>query len=91
MTFAIFLTPGSVSQEVESQRKTSSLQRNVVYPLAMLLLLALTTITVLMVLQNTLELLIGIKALPLSTRVSTSTVLNKGRWQNKHYDVLMSS
>lgn len=36
----------------------------------MLLLLALTTITVLMVLQNMLELLIGIKALPLSTRVS---------------------
>uniref|UniRef100_A0A2H1WQU7 SFRICE_017374 n=1 Tax=Spodoptera frugiperda TaxID=7108 RepID=A0A2H1WQU7_SPOFR len=58
-------------QEVEGQRKTSSLQRNVVYPLAMLLLLALTTITVLMVLQNTLELLIGIKALPLSTRQFT--------------------
>nr|XP_049694919.1 protein Lilipod isoform X1 [Helicoverpa armigera] len=58
-------------KEVESQRKTSSLQRNVVYPLAMLLLLALTTITVLMVLQNTLELLIGIKALPLSTRQFT--------------------
>lgn len=58
-------------KEVENQRKTSSLQRNVVYPLAMLLLLALTTITVLMVLQNTLELLIGIKALPLSTRQFT--------------------
>ncbi|XP_059056652.1 protein Lilipod [Achroia grisella] len=58
----------TLRKEVESQRKTSSLQRNVVYPLAMLLLLALTTITVLMVLQNILELLIGIKALPLSTR-----------------------
>lgn len=58
----------ALREEVESQRKTSSLQRNVVYPLAMLLLLALTTITVLMVLQNILELLIGIKALPLSTR-----------------------
>ncbi|XP_035438909.2 protein Lilipod [Spodoptera frugiperda] len=61
----------SMRKEVEGQRKTSSLQRNVVYPLAMLLLLALTTITVLMVLQNTLELLIGIKALPLSTRQFT--------------------
>ncbi|XP_075971420.1 LMBR1-like protein lilipod [Anticarsia gemmatalis] len=61
----------AMRKEVESQRKTSSLQRNVVYPLAMLLLLALTTITVLMVLQNTLELLIGIKALPLSTRQFT--------------------
>jgi hypothetical protein len=40
------------------------------YPVAMLLLCALTAVTVLMVLQNTLELLIGIKALPLSTRVS---------------------
>ncbi|XP_053603532.1 protein Lilipod [Plodia interpunctella] len=58
----------AMRQEVENQRKTSSLQRNVVYPLAMLLLLALTTITVLMVLQNILELLIGLKALPLSTR-----------------------
>lgn len=52
------------------KRKTSPLQRNVVYPLAMLLLLALTAITVLVVIQNTLELLIGVKALPLSTRVS---------------------
>lgn len=38
----------------------------------MLLLLFLTGLTVLIVVQNTLELLIGIKALPLSTRVSLS-------------------
>jgi hypothetical protein len=44
------------------------------YPVAMLLLLLLTGITVLTVVQNTLELLIGIKALPLSTRVSTHLV-----------------
>lgn len=54
----------------EKQRNTSAFQRNIVYPLAMVLLLALTGVTVLMVAQNTLELLIGIKALPLSTRVS---------------------
>ncbi|XP_068630945.1 protein Lilipod [Battus philenor] len=72
----------AMRKEVENQRKTSSLQRNVVYPLAMLLLLALTTITVLMVLQNTLELLIGIKALPLSTRQFTLGIasLSKLGW-----------
>ncbi|XP_072939349.1 protein Lilipod [Epargyreus clarus] len=72
----------TLRKEVESQRKTSPLQRNVVYPLAMLLLLALTTITVLMVLQNTLELLIGIKALPLSTRQFTLGIasLSKLGW-----------
>ncbi|XP_045765445.1 protein Lilipod isoform X2 [Maniola jurtina] len=72
----------AMRKEVENQRKTSSLQRNVVYPLAMLLLLALTTITVLMVLQNMLELLIGIKALPLSTRQFTLGIasLSKLGW-----------
>ncbi|CAG4991582.1 unnamed protein product, partial [Parnassius apollo] len=72
----------ALRKEVEDQRKTSSFQRNVVYPLAMLLLLALTTITVLMVLQNTLELLIGIKALPLSTRQFTLGIasLSKLGW-----------
>ncbi|XP_069687432.1 protein Lilipod isoform X2 [Periplaneta americana] len=56
---------------LDKQRHTSSLQRNLVYPVAMLMLCALTAVTVLMVLQNTLELLIGIKALPLSTRQLT--------------------
>ncbi|KOB74000.1 Protein LMBR1L [Operophtera brumata] len=71
-----------VVSEVENQRKSSPLQRNVVYPLAMMLLLALTTITVLMVLQNMLELLIGIKALPLSTRQFTLGIasLSKLGW-----------
>ena len=52
------------------QRRASLIQRNFVYPGCMLLLFALTGIAVLIVVQNTLELLIGIKALPLSTRVS---------------------
>lgn len=56
---------------VDKQRRTSWLQRNLVYPVAMLLLIALTCIAVLMVVQNTLELLIGMKALPLSTRQFT--------------------
>lgn len=54
---------------VDKQRQTSSLRRNVLYPVAMLLLIGLTGIAVLAVIQNTLLLLIGIKALPSSTRV----------------------
>ncbi|XP_053959688.1 protein Lilipod isoform X1 [Anastrepha ludens] len=61
----------SESRELEKLRKSSACQRNFVYPLAMLLLLFFTGITVLLVVQNTLELLIGIKALPLSTRQFT--------------------
>lgn len=56
--------------ELEKQRSSSCVSRNLVYPLAMLLLLLITSITVLLVMQNTIELLIGIKALPLSSRVS---------------------
>lgn len=58
-------------KELDKLRSSSAFQRNFVYPLAMLLLLFLTGITLLLVLQNTLELLIGIKALPLSTRQLT--------------------
>lgn len=47
------------------------MQRNFVYPIAMIILLAFTIITVFIVLQNTIELLIGLKALPISTRVNT--------------------
>lgn len=58
-------------KSLDKQRSSSALQRNLVYPVAMLLLLLLTGITVLLVVQNTLELLIGIKAVPLSTRQFT--------------------
>ncbi|KAL9890111.1 protein Lilipod isoform X1 [Glossina fuscipes] len=61
----------SERKELEKLRKSSAFQRNFVYPLAMLLLLLFTGITILLVVQNTLELLIGIKALPLSTRQFT--------------------
>lgn len=56
--------------ELDKQRSSSCFTRNLVYPLAMLLLLLITSITVLLVMQNTIELLIGIKALPMSSRVS---------------------
>lgn len=55
---------------LDQQRRTWWVRRTLLYPLAMLALLILSTTTALLAVQNTLELLIGIKALPLSTRVS---------------------
>lgn len=59
--------------ELNKQRSYSCVARNLIYPIAMLLLLLLTSITILLVMQNTIELLIGIKALPLSSRVRINT------------------
>lgn len=56
--------------EFELLHKSWPWKQNFLYPLAMLMLLLFTGITILLVVQNTLELLIGFKALPLSTRVS---------------------
>ncbi|XP_016981963.1 protein Lilipod [Drosophila rhopaloa] len=61
----------SERKELDKMRKSSTFQRTFVYPLAMLLLLFCTGVTILLVVQNTLELLIGMKALPLSTRQFT--------------------
>ncbi|XP_031619913.1 protein Lilipod [Contarinia nasturtii] len=58
-------------KELDKLRSSTAIQRNLIYPLAMLMLLFLTGLTVLVVVQNMLELLIGIKALPLSTRQFT--------------------
>lgn len=63
-------------KELDKLRSSTAIQRNLVYPLAMLMLLFLTGLTVLVVVQNTLELLIGIKALPLSTRVNHLFIAN---------------
>ncbi|XP_023219291.1 limb region 1 protein homolog isoform X1 [Centruroides sculpturatus] len=54
-------------KELEKQRKVSPIRRNLGYPFVMVLLLALTGISVVMVAHNTLELLVGIKALPIYT------------------------
>ncbi|XP_070392886.1 limb region 1 homolog-like protein isoform X10 [Dermacentor albipictus] len=51
------------------QQLASPWRRNLGYPLAMLALLSLTIISLLMVIHNTLQLLIGIKALPVSPQV----------------------
>ncbi|XP_075750173.1 LMBR1-like protein lilipod isoform X7 [Rhipicephalus microplus] len=51
------------------QQLASPWRRNLGYPLAMLVLLSLTIISLLMVIHNMLQLLIGIKALPISPQV----------------------
>lgn len=56
---------------LEKQRKTSVFRKLFLYPTFMLLLLALTVVTVLLVVQNLLLILVGIKALPLNTRQFT--------------------
>jgi hypothetical protein len=56
---------------LDEQRRTWWVRRTLLYPTAMLALLILSTATALLAIQNTLQLLVGIKALPLSTRVSS--------------------
>ncbi|KAL6267235.1 hypothetical protein P5V15_000310 [Pogonomyrmex californicus] len=58
-------------QLLDQQRRTWWVRRTLLYPVAMLTLLFLSTATALLAVQNTIELLIGIKALPLSTRQFT--------------------
>jgi len=54
--------------KLDRQRRSSPVLRRLVYPLAMILLLSLTMAALLNVVQNTLQLIVGMKALPLSTR-----------------------
>ncbi|XP_050293251.1 protein Lilipod [Anthonomus grandis grandis] len=77
---------GSVLKQLEAkrsildkQRKTSSLRRNLVYPIAMLLLIGFTGIAVLLVIQNILSILIGLKALPNSSKQFTLGVASLSR------------
>ncbi|XP_064644594.1 limb region 1 protein homolog isoform X1 [Lineus longissimus] len=55
-------------KELEKRRKASSIQRNLGYPLVMLLLLGLTGLSVLMVAQNIFELIVGFKSLPMGAK-----------------------
>ncbi|XP_058794985.1 protein Lilipod isoform X2 [Phymastichus coffea] len=58
-------------QSLDEQRRTWWVRRTLLYPVAMLGLLIFSTATAFLAVQNTLQLLIGIKALPLSTRQFT--------------------
>lgn len=55
---------------LDKQRRTWWVKRTLVYPISMLVLLLFAAATAFLAVQNTLQLLIGIKALPLSTTVS---------------------
>ncbi|XP_024085231.1 protein Lilipod isoform X2 [Cimex lectularius] len=52
---------------LQKQKATSTFRRNIIYPMAMLVLFVLTIITIFLVLVNSIMLLIGVKALPKST------------------------
>ncbi|XP_076041416.1 LMBR1-like protein lilipod isoform X2 [Oratosquilla oratoria] len=54
-------------EKLEQRKKASVFQRTLAYPLALLLLLVLTGTAVVIVGLNTLQLLVGIKALPLAS------------------------
>ncbi|KAL5009965.1 hypothetical protein ScPMuIL_012270 [Solemya velum] len=55
-------------QKLQKRGQVSSLRRNLGYPLVMLALLALTVLCLLMVVHNTFQLLVGIKALPVGAK-----------------------
>ena len=57
----------SFRKDLEKKLRFGWIRRHLGYPIAMLALMCLTAVAALNVVQNTLELLVGIKALPLST------------------------
>lgn len=61
---------------LEKRRRVGVFQRTLAYPLALLVLLALTGTAVFIVVLNTLQLLVGIKALPLA---STPAILGEAQ------------
>ncbi|OXU29475.1 hypothetical protein TSAR_009195 [Trichomalopsis sarcophagae] len=56
---------------LDEQRRTWWVRRTLLYPSSMLALLLFSVVTAFLAVQNTLQLLVGIKALPLSTRQFT--------------------
>lgn len=56
---------------IQRQLSLSRVRRYVGYPLVMCCLLTLTVVATLMVVKNTLELIVGLKALPISTQQAT--------------------
>lgn len=61
-------------KKLQTLKRASALRRNFGYPLAILLLLCLTLLSIGMVLKNILELLVGIKALPISSAAHRFTL-----------------
>lgn len=65
--------------ELMKRKSASAVSRNITYPLAMLLLLFLTSITILLVLLNIVEILIGFKALPVSLDTTARVSCHKNK------------
>lgn len=61
-------------KKLQTLKRTSALRRNFGYPLAILLLLCFTLLSIGMVLKNILELLVGIRALPVSSAAHRFTL-----------------
>jgi len=64
----------SKRKKLQTLKRASALRRNFGYPLAILLLLCLTLLSIGMVLKNILELLVGIKALPVTSAAHRFTL-----------------
>lgn len=64
-------------RQLDEQRRTWWVRRTLLYPIAMLALLVFSTATALLALQNTIQILVGIKALPISTSVGIFSFLFK--------------
>ena len=65
-------------RQLNRQRRASPFLRRLVYPLCMVLLLFLTTAALLNVLHNTMQLLVGLKALPLNPTATTAAGVSLG-------------
>lgn len=61
-------------KKLQTLKRVSALRRNFGYPLAILLLLCFTLLSIGMVLKNILELLVGIRALPISSAAHRFTL-----------------
>ena len=61
-------------RKLQTLKRASALRRNFGYPLAILLLLCFTLLSIGMVLKNILELLVGIRALPVSSAAHRFTL-----------------
>lgn len=67
-------TAESKRKKLQTLKRASAIRRNFGYPLAILLLLCLTLLSIGMVLKNILELLVGLKALPITSAAHRFTL-----------------
>lgn len=73
----------------EERRRAGVFQRTLAYPLALLLLLALTGTAVVIVGLNTLQLLVGIKALPLASAPAILGEAQQGKVGHSNFHIVL--